>query len=83
MSKPGVLTLKAQLDLTDMLRPAVQPGSRIDYTLPPETVSVVARSPGGFTLTSPGATTWLSRAFSVVPQPARTPATRAAYAADL
>ena len=31
---------EAQLDLTDMLRPAVQPGSKIDYELPPEEVTV-------------------------------------------
>jgi putative heme-binding domain-containing protein len=34
------LTLKTQLNLTDMLRPAVQPGSRIDYEWPPEEVTV-------------------------------------------
>jgi putative heme-binding domain-containing protein len=36
----GTLTLKAQLNLTDMLRPAVQPGSRLDYELPPEKVTL-------------------------------------------
>src|SRR5262249_57827007 len=44
MAKPGTLTLKAQLDLTDMLRPAVQPGSQIDYEWPPETVTVTFQS---------------------------------------
>src|SRR4029079_7125739 len=34
MSGPGRFTVRAQLDLTDMLRPAVQPGSRIDYEWP-------------------------------------------------
>ena len=31
MDEPGELMVKTQLDLTDMLRPAVQPGSTIDY----------------------------------------------------
>ncbi len=35
----GPLTLKAQLTLTDMLRPAVQPGSKIDHELPAEQVT--------------------------------------------
>ncbi len=44
MKKPGKLTLKAQLDLHDMLRPAVQPGSRLDYEPPPEDVTVLFTS---------------------------------------
>lgn len=46
MKQPGTLTLKAQLDLTDMLRPAVQPGSRLDYELPPEEVTVTFEASG-------------------------------------
>jgi putative heme-binding domain-containing protein len=53
MNKPGTLTLKAQLDLTDMLRPAVQPGSRIDYELPPETVTAVFEAPEGAAINCP------------------------------
>src|SRR5262249_9917013 len=34
--QPGELTLRTTLDLRDMLRPAVQPGSRIDYEWPAE-----------------------------------------------
>ena len=34
MKESGQLTLKAQLNLVDMLRPAVQPGSKLDYELP-------------------------------------------------
>ena len=45
MAKPGELRLKMQLDLTDMLRPAVQPGSRIDQGYPPEVVTVAFDSP--------------------------------------
>ncbi len=44
MAKPGELTLRGQLDLTDMLRPAVQPGSKIDYEYPPESVTVAFRA---------------------------------------
>src|SRR6476620_8099554 len=40
MAEPGELTLRGQLDLTDMLRPAIQPGSKIDYEYPPEAVTV-------------------------------------------
>src|SRR5262249_51876173 len=40
MAKPGELTLKAQLNLADMLRPAVQSGSRIDYEWPTEEVTI-------------------------------------------
>ena len=47
MEKPGELTLKAQLNLTDMLRPAVQPGSKIDYELPAETVTLAFESSHG------------------------------------
>ncbi len=40
----GKLTLRCKLDLWQMLRPAVQPGSTLDYTLPPEQVTIVFRS---------------------------------------
>ena len=46
LEKPGKLVLRAQLDLTDMLRPAVQPGSQIDFEWPPETVTVRFESSG-------------------------------------
>jgi putative heme-binding domain-containing protein len=41
---PGTLTLATKLNLKDMLRPAVQPGSTIDYQWPDEDVTVVLRS---------------------------------------
>jgi putative heme-binding domain-containing protein len=44
MAGPGTLTLRAKLDLDHMLRPAVQPGSRIDDRLPPERVTLVLKS---------------------------------------
>ncbi|HEV7280244.1 MAG TPA: ThuA domain-containing protein [Pirellulaceae bacterium] len=41
---PGKLTLKTRLNLRDMLRPAVQPGSKLDFEQPPETVTLLLRS---------------------------------------
>jgi hypothetical protein len=39
--KPGVLTLRGQIDLWQMLQPAIQPGAKLDHDRPTETVSVV------------------------------------------
>jgi hypothetical protein len=41
LKRPGTLTLRTGLDLWNMFRPEVQEGSKIDYTLPPEEVTVV------------------------------------------
>lgn len=41
---PGTLTLKTQLDLWQMLHPAIQKGARLDYTYAPETVTVTFAS---------------------------------------
>jgi putative heme-binding domain-containing protein len=46
LESPGQLTLRTQLDLHDMLRPAVQPGSKLDYTLPPEQVTLHLHAAG-------------------------------------
>jgi putative heme-binding domain-containing protein len=48
LARPGTLTLSTQLDLWQMLRPAVQPGSVVDEPLPPERVTVVLESPAPF-----------------------------------
>ena len=40
IKRPGRLTLSTKLDLWQMLRPAVQPGSTTGYTLPDEEVSL-------------------------------------------
>ncbi len=40
----GALALNAQLNLTDVLRPAVQPGSKLDHEPPPEKVAVAIDS---------------------------------------
>jgi putative heme-binding domain-containing protein len=41
---PGSLTLKGQIDVWEMLQPAIQPGSKLDYERPPETVTVDLKS---------------------------------------
>jgi putative heme-binding domain-containing protein len=52
---PGQLVLKAQLDLTEMLRPAVQPGSKIDFEWPVEQVTVAFACESPLELISPSA----------------------------
>ena len=44
MRRKGTLVLRTQLDLWQMLHPAVQPGSRLDYEYPAEKVTVVFQS---------------------------------------
>jgi putative heme-binding domain-containing protein len=44
LNHPGQLTLQARLDLWNMLRPAVQPGSTLDYTPGPERVKLTIRA---------------------------------------
>ncbi len=44
IKRRGKLTLHTRLDLHHFLRPAVQPGSTLDYTWPPESVTVVFES---------------------------------------
>lgn len=51
----GTLTLRGQLDLWQMLIPATQPGSKLDYAPEPETVTVVFKSDAALALTVPGA----------------------------
>ena len=54
LGDPGTLTLKAQLDLFNMLQPATQPGSQLDYVPKPETVTLVFRSDAALKLTASG-----------------------------
>lgn len=49
-SRPGRLILRAGLDLTHLLQPAVQPGSSLDYRPEPETATITFRSDAGLTL---------------------------------
>jgi len=41
LKQRGTLTLRAKLDLWQMLRAATQPGAKLDFEYPPETVTVV------------------------------------------
>ncbi|MCW5558690.1 MAG: PQQ-dependent sugar dehydrogenase, partial [Verrucomicrobiae bacterium] len=45
LQQPGTLVLRGQLDLWQMLQPAIQPGAAIEWVRPPETVRVQFRSP--------------------------------------
>ena len=57
LKTPGTLTLRAQLDLHLMLRTAIQPGAKIDFEYPAETVTVALKSSGRLGLKAPGART--------------------------
>jgi putative heme-binding domain-containing protein len=50
LKQPGTLTLRTQLDLWQMLRPAIQPGASIDWTPAAESVTVSFRSSQPFQL---------------------------------
>lgn len=52
-SRPGRLMLRTQLDLWHMLRPAVQPGSTVDDTLPDEVVTVALESSAEIVVKTP------------------------------
>lgn len=49
VKQPGELKLKTSLCLENMLRPAVQPGSKIDYEWPIEQVTITLRGSTKFT----------------------------------
>jgi len=55
MEKPGTLTLRGQLDLWQMLIPATQPGSTLDYPPTPETVELTVQAQSRVGLEMPGA----------------------------
>ncbi len=57
LSTPGTLKMRTQLDLWEMLRSATQPGSKLDYQYPDETVTVVLKSNGRLDITAPSMTT--------------------------
>lgn len=44
LKSPGTLILRTQLDLNLMLRTMIQPGATLDFTYPPETVTLVLKS---------------------------------------
>jgi putative heme-binding domain-containing protein len=54
LRRPGRLELRGKLDLWQMLRPAVQPGSRLDHDWPAERVTLTFRASAPFTLRAAG-----------------------------
>ena len=54
-AEPGTLKLRGQLDLWQMLIPATQPLSKLDYTPDPETVTVTFKSDAALMLEAKGA----------------------------
>jgi putative heme-binding domain-containing protein len=54
MKRPGRLTLKTKLDLWQMLRPAVQPGSTTGYRLPDEEVTLTVEASGPIEVSASG-----------------------------
>lgn len=56
VTSSGTLTLRTQLDLWQMLRAATQPGSKLDFEYPPETVTVVLKSATAIEATADGMT---------------------------
>jgi putative heme-binding domain-containing protein len=61
MERSGKLTLRTQLDLWQMLRPAVQPGAKIDYEWPREDVTLTISSPAAIEVHAPGAEATVQR----------------------
>jgi putative heme-binding domain-containing protein len=55
LRSPGTLTLRTQLHLDNMLRPAIQPGARIDHEWPREKVTLVFQSNETLSVTPLGA----------------------------
>lgn len=56
MQTPGELSFTVQLDLVDMLRPAVQPGAKLDYAFPPEVVTLRYESSATVAVRAEGST---------------------------
>ncbi|RLS34433.1 MAG: hypothetical protein DWH79_04570 [Planctomycetota bacterium] len=55
LSQPGQLELATRVDLSQLLRPAVQPGSRLDHEWPPETATLVFTADREFDLSATAA----------------------------
>jgi putative heme-binding domain-containing protein len=53
LRQPGTLTLRGQLHLWQMLRPAVQPGAKLDHTWPPKQVTLTFRARGKLAWSGP------------------------------
>ncbi|BCU76946.1 c-type cytochrome [Luteolibacter sp. LG18] len=50
LKRPGTLVLRARLDLANLLQPATQPGSKLDYTPEPEVATVTFKSDAALAL---------------------------------
>lgn len=55
LDSPGRLTMRTQLDLWNLMQPATQPGSVLDYTPLPETVTMIFRSDAALQIEAPDA----------------------------
>jgi putative heme-binding domain-containing protein len=53
LAKPGVLKIRTQLNLWQMLRAATQPDSELDFKYPSETVTVVLKSKSPLRVSAP------------------------------
>jgi len=71
MKEAGELTLRSRLDLNKMLRPAVQPGSRLNLGFPDEVVTVTFESSATLTLQHPDANISNGNLVSLTTQPKR------------
>lgn len=54
IATPGRLTMRTRLDLAHLLQPAVQPGSKLDYTPEPEVVTITLKSDAALSAQAPG-----------------------------
>lgn len=79
LGKPGSLVLRAQINLANLLRPEIQPGSVVNDSLPPETAILEFCSRGKLTIATPAGSTDVSATsegghrtiLTVPPRPAR------------
>ncbi|WP_035608617.1 c-type cytochrome [Haloferula sp. BvORR071] len=54
LAEQGMLKLRTRLDLSHMLQPATQPGSKLDYTPAPEVITITLKSDVPLELAGPG-----------------------------
>jgi len=61
-AREGIIKVEARLDLRDLLRPAVQPGAKLDYALPAEDVTLRVAGSGDFKVNINGDRVFASKA---------------------
>jgi putative heme-binding domain-containing protein len=71
IERPGTLTLRTKVDLWDMLRPAVQPGSQIDYKWPAEKVTLELDANSHLEVKGPSEPIWVEDGLAAGPLPGR------------